>query len=138
MDPILKLFEDDEEVPAPTPNSPSPLLPFSSCYWGKGRAQWRFLLVGVAQDESMHSGADVEAFTAALNREVEGSASASTSTSAAAAAAASSSSSQPLDHADGEPPDHCPPRLFPVLESNSGCPVFPPNNRVSGYRGSCF
>ena len=44
----------------------------------------------------MHSGADVEAFTAALNREVEGSASAS--------AAASSSSSQPLDHAAGENP----------------------------------
>jgi transcription initiation factor TFIID subunit 4 len=68
----------------------------------------------------MHSGADVEAFTAALNREVEGSASTSTS------AAAASSSSQPLDHADGEPPAHYPRRLFPVLEPNSGCPVFPP------------
>ncbi|KAM0899985.1 hypothetical protein ACQ4PT_020934 [Festuca glaucescens] len=64
MDPIMKLFEDDEE------------------------------------DESMHSGADVEAFTAALNREVEGRASASTSSSAAAAAF----SSQPLDHADGSLP----------------------------------
>jgi transcription initiation factor TFIID subunit 4 len=100
-----------------------PVLPFSSSYWGKGRAQWRFLLLllGVAQDETMHSGADVEAFTAALNREVEGSASTSSS-----AAAAASSSSQPLDHADGEPPAHYPRRLFPVLEPNSGCPVFPP------------
>ncbi|XP_015690723.1 transcription initiation factor TFIID subunit 4b-like isoform X2 [Oryza brachyantha] len=47
-------------------------------------------------DETMHSGADVEAFTAALNREVEGSGSASTS-----AAASSSSSSQPLDRGAG-------------------------------------
>ncbi|KAF0922345.1 hypothetical protein E2562_032589 [Oryza meyeriana var. granulata] len=41
-------------------------------------------------DETMHSGADLEAFTAALNREVEGSGGGA-STSAAA-------SSQPLDH----------------------------------------
>uniref|UniRef100_A0A0E0KFG1 RST domain-containing protein n=1 Tax=Oryza punctata TaxID=4537 RepID=A0A0E0KFG1_ORYPU len=47
-------------------------------------------------DETMHSGADVEAFTAALNREVEGSGGLSTS-----AAASSSSSSQPLDHGAG-------------------------------------
>uniref|UniRef100_A0A0E0D2L6 RST domain-containing protein n=1 Tax=Oryza meridionalis TaxID=40149 RepID=A0A0E0D2L6_9ORYZ len=44
-------------------------------------------------DETMHSGADVEAFTAALNREVEGSGGASTS--------AAASSSQPLDHGAG-------------------------------------
>ncbi|TVU46473.1 hypothetical protein EJB05_06013, partial [Eragrostis curvula] len=44
------------------------------------------------EDESMHSGADVEAFTAALNREVE----ASTSSSASVA-----SSSQPTDHGTG-------------------------------------
>ncbi|XP_062215289.1 transcription initiation factor TFIID subunit 4b-like isoform X2 [Phragmites australis] len=42
------------------------------------------------EDESLHSGADVEAFTAALNREVEA------STSAPAA-----SSSQPMDHGAG-------------------------------------
>ncbi|PUZ40533.1 hypothetical protein GQ55_9G431500 [Panicum hallii var. hallii] len=46
------------------------------------------------EDESLHSGADVEAFTAALNREVEASASSSTTISAPAAA----SSSQPMDH----------------------------------------
>ncbi|CAM0873638.1 unnamed protein product [Alopecurus aequalis] len=57
------------------------------------------LLEDDEEDESVHSGADVEAFTAALNREVEGSTSASTSSSAAAA-----SSSQPLDHADGALP----------------------------------
>ena len=44
----------------------------------------------------MHSGADVEAFTAALNREVEGSASSSSS-------AAAAFSFQPLDHAAGKP-----------------------------------
>ncbi|TKV95418.1 hypothetical protein SEVIR_9G362300v4 [Setaria viridis] len=48
------------------------------------------------EDESLHSGADVEAFTAALNREVE--ASASTSSTISAPPAASSSSSQPTDH----------------------------------------
>ncbi|KAJ1296621.1 hypothetical protein BS78_01G315800 [Paspalum vaginatum] len=53
------------------------------------------------EDESLHSGADVEAFTAALNREVEASASASTSVSAPAAVASSSSSSQPTDHGAG-------------------------------------
>ena len=51
----------------------------------------------IAQDESLHSGADVEAFTAALNREVEASASTSTSVPAG-------SSSQPTDHGAGEPP----------------------------------
>ncbi|RLN39274.1 transcription initiation factor TFIID subunit 4b-like isoform X2 [Panicum miliaceum] len=49
------------------------------------------------EDESLHSGADVEAFTAALNREVEASASSSTTISAPAAAAAASSA-QPMDH----------------------------------------
>ncbi|KAL5217553.1 hypothetical protein ABZP36_018237 [Zizania latifolia] len=44
------------------------------------------------EDETMHSGAEVEAFTAALNREVEGSASASSSGAV---------SSQPLDHGVG-------------------------------------
>ncbi|CAN6284263.1 unnamed protein product [Urochloa humidicola] len=48
------------------------------------------------EDESLHSGADVEAFTAALNREVEASASSSSTISAPPAAA--SSSSQPADH----------------------------------------
>ncbi|CAL4915062.1 unnamed protein product [Urochloa decumbens] len=48
------------------------------------------------EDESLHSGADVEAFTAALNREVE--ASASTSTTISAPPAAAASSSQPADH----------------------------------------
>ncbi|XP_066389885.1 transcription initiation factor TFIID subunit 4b-like isoform X2 [Miscanthus floridulus] len=51
------------------------------------------------EDESLHSGADVEAFTAALNREVEASASASTSTSVPAGS--SCSSSQPTDHGAG-------------------------------------
>ncbi|XP_062211618.1 transcription initiation factor TFIID subunit 4b-like isoform X1 [Phragmites australis] len=41
------------------------------------------------EDESLHSGADVEAFTAVLNREVEASASSS---------APAASSSQPMDH----------------------------------------
>ncbi|KAL6658064.1 hypothetical protein ACP70R_004311 [Stipagrostis hirtigluma subsp. patula] len=45
------------------------------------------------EDESLHSGADVEAFTAALNREVEASASSS--------APAAASSSQPMDHGAG-------------------------------------
>ncbi|KAL5218031.1 hypothetical protein ABZP36_018715 [Zizania latifolia] len=44
------------------------------------------------EDETMHSGAEVEAFTAALNHEVEGSASASSSGAV---------SSQPLDHGVG-------------------------------------
>ncbi|XP_020401999.1 transcription initiation factor TFIID subunit 4b isoform X3 [Zea mays] len=50
------------------------------------------------EDESLHSGADVEAFTAALNREVEASASASASTSTSVPAG---SSSQPTDHGAG-------------------------------------
>ncbi|XP_066378424.1 transcription initiation factor TFIID subunit 4b-like isoform X2 [Miscanthus floridulus] len=49
------------------------------------------------EDESLHSGADVEAFTAALNREVEASASTSTSVPAGS----SCSSSQPTDHGAG-------------------------------------
>jgi transcription initiation factor TFIID subunit 4 len=57
--------------------------------------RWLVVVVGVVQDESLHSGADVEAFTAALNREVEASAN-SSSTSAA-------SSSQPTDHGAGKP-----------------------------------
>jgi hypothetical protein len=36
-----------------------------------------FLSFGYAQDESMHSGADVEAFQAALNRDIGGDASTS-------------------------------------------------------------
>ncbi|CAD6211630.1 unnamed protein product [Miscanthus lutarioriparius] len=47
------------------------------------------------EDESLHSGADVEAFTAALNREVEASASTSVP------AGSSCSSSQPTDHGAG-------------------------------------
>ncbi|XP_021319962.1 transcription initiation factor TFIID subunit 4b isoform X2 [Sorghum bicolor] len=55
------------------------------------------------EDESLHSGADVEAFTAALNREVEASASASasTSTSTSVPAGSSCSSSQHTDHGSG-------------------------------------
>ncbi|KAF8729065.1 hypothetical protein HU200_018379 [Digitaria exilis] len=48
------------------------------------------------EDESLHSGADVEAFTAALNREVE--ASASSSGTVTAPPAVASSSSLPTDH----------------------------------------
>ncbi|KQK14382.1 transcription initiation factor TFIID subunit 4b [Brachypodium distachyon] len=52
------------------------------------------LLEDDEEDESMHSGADVEAFTAALNREVEGSAS----------SCAAGSSSKTLDHGAGTLP----------------------------------
>nr|CAB3495523.1 unnamed protein product [Digitaria exilis] len=55
------------------------------------------------EDESLHSGADVEAFTAALNREVE--ASASSSSTVTGPPAVASSSSLPTDHGAGEPPD---------------------------------
>jgi hypothetical protein len=65
------------------------------------------LLVGVVQDESIHSGADVEAFTAALNRELEGSAS-------------TASSSHTTDHA-GEALNPRPPDFFLILEVNSVC-----------------
>jgi transcription initiation factor TFIID subunit 4 len=85
MDPIMKLLEDDEV----------PRLTWASL------AIFGFLF-RIAQDESLHSGADVEAFTAALNREVEASASASASTSTSVPAG---SSSQPTDHGAGEPPD---------------------------------
>lgn len=93
----MKLLEDDE-VPRLTWAS----LAIFGFLWGEGGGD----LIGtvsflfrIAQDESLHSGADVEAFTAALNREVEASASASTSTSVPAG-----SSSQPTDHGAGEPP----------------------------------
>ncbi|KAL5209123.1 hypothetical protein ABZP36_004746 [Zizania latifolia] len=58
------------------------------------------------EDETLHSGADVEAFTAALNREVEGSGSGSGSASGSASASSSAavSSSQPLDHGAGHVP----------------------------------
>ncbi len=99
MDPLIKLLDDDV-VRDPNPN-PSLLILEFVCFLGgkEGRIQMVALsCCGVAQDETMHSGADVEAFTAALNREVEGSGGASTS--------AAASSSQPLDHGAGEFP--CP------------------------------
>uniref|UniRef100_A0A0D9VVL9 RST domain-containing protein n=1 Tax=Leersia perrieri TaxID=77586 RepID=A0A0D9VVL9_9ORYZ len=52
-------------------------------------------------DETMHSGADVEAFTAALNREVEGSGIGTGTGPGGASTSAAASSSQPLDHAAG-------------------------------------
>lgn len=82
-----------------------------------------FFLFRIAQDESLHSGADVEAFTAALNREVEASASASTSTSVPAGS--SCSSSQPTDHGAGEPPDPVAP--FCSLFKFAACSTFGEN-----------
>ncbi|VAH91771.1 unnamed protein product [Triticum turgidum subsp. durum] len=67
------------------------------------------LLEDDEEDESMHSGADVEAFTAALNREVEGSASSSSS-------AAAAFSFQPLDHAAGTLPQ----KSNPVVNNSHG------------------
>ncbi|XP_044981267.1 transcription initiation factor TFIID subunit 4b-like isoform X3 [Hordeum vulgare subsp. vulgare] len=66
------------------------------------------LLEDDEEDESMHSGADVEAFTAALNREVEGSASSSS--------AAGGSSFQPLDRAAGTLPQ----KSNPVVNNSHG------------------
>lgn len=50
------------------------------CAWDFGKLGLDFYLLlsfGYAQDESMHSGADVEAFQAALNRDIGGDASTS-------------------------------------------------------------
>ncbi|KAM3313105.1 hypothetical protein ACQJBY_032674 [Aegilops geniculata] len=71
------------------------------------------LLEDDEEDESMHSGADVEAFTAALNREVEGSASSSSS-------AASAFSFQPLDHAAGTLPQKSNPVVNNIHEQWQG------------------
>uniref|UniRef100_A0A0D3FK96 RST domain-containing protein n=1 Tax=Oryza barthii TaxID=65489 RepID=A0A0D3FK96_9ORYZ len=86
--------------------SPSPPFIFAGADKGRGKARQGkegerrppamdplIKLLDDDVDETMHSGADVEAFTAALNREVEGSGGASTS--------AAASSSQPLDHGAG-------------------------------------
>lgn len=85
------------------------------------------VLFRIAQDESLHSGADVEAFTAALNREVEASAGASTSTSTSTnvPAGSSCSSSQPSDHGAGEPPDPVAP--FCSLFEFAACSAFGEN-----------
>ncbi|KAL5216999.1 hypothetical protein ABZP36_017683 [Zizania latifolia] len=69
------------------------------------------------EDETMHSGAEVEAFTAALNREVEGSASVSSSGAV---------SSQPLDHGVGE-------SLSPMNLGHD----FPSLDRIRGVQYSC-
>ena len=104
MDPIMKLLEDDE-VPRPPRASLAILLGLLGGGGGGFGRSGAHLAVRIAQDESLHSGADVEAFTAALNREVEASASSSTTTAVSAPAAAAASSSQPTDHGAGEPPD---------------------------------
>lgn len=68
MDPsIMKLLEEDE-VP-----------PLSLSLSGKVKSLIVVVIQFVLQDETMHSGADVEAFTAALNRDIEGDNNTSTS-----------------------------------------------------------
>lgn len=72
MDPsIMKLLEEDEVLVL----SPLFVFLFGQFCWRFSSSFYLFLLF--AQDETMHSGADVDAFTAALNRDIEGDASAS-------------------------------------------------------------
>ena len=129
----MKLLEDDEEVPGPTPKSSILSCHFHPLIGGKGREGLNggFLFFGLRRMRPCTQ--------APMSRP-----SRRRSTARWRAAPAPAPAPPPLPPpnrwitATVSPLPLYPRRLFPVPESNLGRPVFPPNNRVSEYRGSCF